>query len=29
MQELLQQLMGLFRVGEQVGVEVRREESDA
>jgi ArsR family transcriptional regulator, arsenate/arsenite/antimonite-responsive transcriptional repressor len=29
MQELLQQLMGLFRVGEQVGAEGRREESDA
>jgi ArsR family transcriptional regulator len=29
MQELLQQLMGLFRVGERAGAEGRREESDA
>ncbi len=29
MQELLQQLMSLFRVGEQAGVEAHQEESDA
>lgn len=29
MQELLQQLMGIFRVGERAGAEVRQEESDA